>query len=68
MAQADHSVQQGRVEKAIALYEQAIEICPEQVSAYYSLALLHHKQGDIDEAIANFEKFHAIPLLPNVIC
>jgi len=54
--QADRLAQDGRVEEAISLYNEAIRETPDQVSAHYNLALLHHRQGHIEEAIAGFEK------------
>ena len=56
IAQADHLVQQGRREEGMAVYKQAIEARPEQVSAYYNLALLVHSQGDAEQAIDYFQK------------
>ena len=54
--QADRSAQDGRMEEAISLYNEAIREAPDQVSAHYNLALLHHGRGHVKEAISAFEK------------
>ena len=54
--QADHLAHDDKIDEAIQLYNKAIKSEPEQVSAYYNLALLHHAQNDLDGAISNFKK------------
>ncbi len=56
IAMAEQLAKNDEKEKAILAYKQAIEIAPEQVSAYYNLAILYHSCNNAENAIANFKK------------
>jgi len=63
LTRADRLAEEGKLDEAIAAYQQAITQSPHTVTAYYKLALLHHKRGEIEEAIANFR--HVTELDPS---
>ena len=54
---------QGKLEEAIASYQQAIQLNPDSASAYYNLGVTLRRQGKLEEAIANYQQ--AIELDPN---
>lgn len=56
MEQASRLAGEGDMERAIQVYNSAIEKYPQQIDGYYSLAVLYHSQGRINEAIENFQK------------
>lgn len=45
---------QGKLEEAIAYYQQGISLEPDAIT-YYNLGLVFHKQGKIEQAITCFE-------------
>ena len=53
---AEDELQVGKTEKAESLLNEAIEVAPEQASAYYTMGLLHAELGRLDEAIECFKK------------
>lgn len=42
-------------QQAITYYEQAIELNPSYVSAYYQMGLVHRRLGELDEALEYFD-------------
>jgi tetratricopeptide (TPR) repeat protein len=56
-------VQKGRMDEAIAHYDQALELDPSYGEAHYNLANALVRLGRMDEAIAHYEK--AVELNPN---
>jgi len=56
-------VEQGRLDEAIAEFEEAIKINPDDAKAHYNLGLTYDNQGRLDEAIAEYKE--AIRLNPD---
>ncbi len=56
--------EQGELDKAIAEFQQAIQIAPDFVEAHYNLGLAYSDQGEFDAAIAAYEE--AIRLAPDL--
>ncbi len=52
----------GRLDDAIAAFQQALELDPAYADAYFALANAHNRKGNLDEAIAAIRK--AIELDP----
>ena len=63
LKQANQLKRAGRLDEAIALYYQAIEINPSFAWAYHNLGDAFVKQGKLDEAIVEYQK--AIEINPN---
>ena len=56
--------EEGKLEKAIASYQKAIELEPESLSSYQQLGDLFFQQGQLNQAISSYQK--AIKIAPNV--
>ena len=56
--------EQGELDKAVAEFQQAIELDPDFVEAHYNLGLTHADRGEFDAAIAEYEK--ALELAPDL--
>jgi tetratricopeptide (TPR) repeat protein len=56
--------EQGRLDEAIAEFQEAIQLDPDFVEAHYNLGLAYTDQGEFDAAIAEYEK--AIGLAPDL--
>jgi tetratricopeptide (TPR) repeat protein len=63
LKQANKLKREGRLDEAIALYHQAIEINPNFAWTYYNLGDAFVKQGKLNEAIVEYRK--AIEINPN---
>ncbi len=61
--QAEEMYSEGRISRAIDLYEQAIKSDPKNITSYIALAKLQVFNGDYDSALTNAE--NAILLNPN---
>ena len=59
----DVLLQKGRVDEAIAHYQQALQLKPDYADAWYNLGNALFQKGKVDEAIARFQK--ALQLKPN---
>jgi len=55
---------QGQLDEAIAEFEGAIQLDPEDAVAHYNLGLAYHGQGQLDEAVAEYQE--AIRLNPDL--
>jgi len=44
----------GEHEKAIQMFEKALEITPDHVPSIYHLGLMLHKNGELNEALESF--------------
>ncbi|WP_333223933.1 tetratricopeptide repeat protein [Microcoleus sp. BR0-C5] len=62
LKQANHLKRAGKLDEAIALYHQAIEINPHFAWAYHNLGDALVKQGNLDEAIVEYH--HALEINP----
>lgn len=56
----------GRKDKAIAEYERAIELDPDNVVALFDLGMIRYKEGDLNAAKDFFKKAEAVPQSANV--
>ncbi len=54
---------QGNVERALALYKEAIKSAPKSAEAHHRLAVLHDKQGQVDQSHDHYRQ--ALKLKPN---
>jgi len=55
LSEATRLADAGSVEGAFAAYHEAIALAPQRPDAHYELALLHHRQGELGQAIRCFE-------------
>ncbi len=62
LKRAGHLAQAADHHGALAAYDEAIELAPCRAAAHYEMGLLHHKLGQVTEAIACFER--AAELVP----
>jgi superkiller protein 3 len=65
ISQGDKLSDQKKLDEAIASYQKAIQLQPDDAYGYTSLAHSLRKQGKLDEAIAAYQK--AIQLRPNYV-
>ncbi len=63
LKQANQLKRAGRLDEAIALYHQVIEINPNFAWAYHNLGDAFVKQGNFDEAIVNYSQ--SLEIVPN---
>lgn len=57
-------VQKGQVDKAMDLFQKALEINPTEAATYYDLGLAFAKKGQVDDAIAQYQK--ALKITPDL--
>src|SRR5699024_4433906 len=58
--EANEAYESGNFEKAVTLYQQAIEDNPDNAKLYYNLASAQAKAGNTEEAIRNYEQFKSM--------
>ena len=56
----------GQRDKAVAEYERAIELDPDDVVALFDLGMINYKEGALETAKGLFERAQAAPKSPNV--
>jgi len=56
LKRAGHLAQAADHHGALAAYDEAIRLAPCRADAHYEKGLLHHKQGELAEAVACFER------------
>ncbi|MEI2420821.1 tetratricopeptide repeat protein, partial [Arthrospira platensis SPKY2] len=66
LKQANQLKRSGKLEEAIALYHQVIDINPHFAWAYHGLGNALAKQGNLDEAVAAYSQ--SIKINPNSAC
>ncbi|MET0115034.1 MAG: tetratricopeptide repeat protein [Limnospira maxima] len=65
LRQANQLKRSGKLDEAIALYHQVIDINPHFTWAYYNLGDSRAREGDLEKALTYYEK--ALTLNPNSI-
>lgn len=63
LKQANQLKRMGKLDEAIALYHQVIEINPHFAWAHYNLGEVLAKQGNVDEAVFHYR--HSLEVIPN---